>query len=179
MSSEIAQSLALIATHEGSQYAISYKEVLKAQKAWCDGVVKISQLHQNGENYRAQAEQFLAEAYDFAHGKVFFKPTLAYGAQTFRNDVQAALSYFVGGNDSYPTDTGFALKSWVKARFENAGGDEAGIQIFGSLAITMGNVWFTNTDGNDTMVDKTFIFRKGADGKLRLVLHHSSLPFSP
>jgi hypothetical protein len=29
------------------------------------------------------------------------------------------------------------------------------------------------------MVDKTFVFLKGDDGKLRLIVHNSSLPYSP
>jgi hypothetical protein len=57
-------------------------------------------------------------------------------------------------------------------------GDE-GIQIHGNIAITMGNVWVTDKDGNETMVDKTFVFKKDEDGKLKLILHKSALPYSP
>ena len=35
----------------------------------------------------------------------------------------------------------------------------------------------TKKDGTEVMVDKTFVFKKGADGKLRLIVHKSSLPF--
>ena len=33
--------------------------------------------------------------------------------------------------------------------------------------------------GNLTKVDKTWGYVRGGDGKLRIVLHHSSLPYSP
>jgi hypothetical protein len=34
-------------------------------------------------------------------------------------------------------------------------------------------------DGNEVMVDKTFGYVRDAAGDLRIVLHHSSLPFTP
>lgn len=71
------------------------------------------------------------------------------------------------------------MKPWVEARYENVGSDDYGIQIYGSTAITMGNVWVTDKDGNKVMVDKTFVFKKGEDGKLRIIVHKSSLPFDP
>ncbi len=43
----------------------------------------------------------------------------------------------------------------------------------------MGNVWVADKDGNETMVDKTFVFKKGEDGKLKLIVHKSALPYSP
>ena len=109
----------------------------------------------------------------------FFKPTLAFGDQTFRNDKKGALAYFVGGDPDYPNDKGFALTPWVKARYDNAGNNNEGIQIYGSVAITMGNVWVTDKFGKDVMVDKTWVFKKGRDGKLRIIVHKSALPYSP
>ena len=56
---------------------------------------------------------------------------------------------------------------------------ENGIQINGDIAITMGNVYLTNAQGQEVVVDKTFVFRRGKDGKLRLCTHKSALPFVP
>jgi hypothetical protein len=42
----------------------------------------------------------------------------------------------------------------------------------------MGNVMITGADGKVTTVDKTWGFVKDDKGALRIVLHHSSLPFS-
>lgn len=176
---EVIEKLGLQYVEEGAQNIITYEEVLAAQQAWCDALVKIGQLHEEGGDYRGFANQVLSDAYNYDFGKVFFKPTLAYGDQTFRNDKKGALAYFVGGDPDYPSDKGFALTPWVKARFENTGGERAGIQIYGSTAVTMGNVWCTGKDGKDTMVDKTWVFKKGDDGKIRIIVHKSSLPFSP
>ena len=175
----VIDELGLVYVEEGAQNIITYEEVNAAQKAWCDALVKIGQLKESGGDYKGFAEQVLTDAYNYDQGKVFFKPTLAYGDQTFRNDKKGALSYFVGGDPDYPNDKGFALAPWVKARYDNAGENNEGIQIYGSVAITMGNVWVTGKDGKEVMVDKTWVFRKGKDGKLRIIVHKSSLPFTP
>ena len=43
----------------------------------------------------------------------------------------------------------------------------------------MGNVWVTDKNGNEVMVDKTWVFKKGNDGKLRIIVHKSALPYVP
>ena len=176
---KVIDKFGLIYVEEGTQNIITYEEVNAAQQAWCDALVKIGQLKEEGGDYRAFAEQVLSEAYNYDHGKVFFKPTLAYGDQTFRNDKKGALAYFIGGDPTYPNDKGFALTPWVKARYDNAGEKNEGIQIYGSVAITVGNVWVTGKDGKEVLVDKTWVFKKGKDGKLRIIVHKSALPFNP
>lgn len=158
---------------------ITKAEVNAAQQAWCDALVAIGKTHDEGGDAKALAEKVLTEAYNYDKGKVFFKPTLAYGERTFRPTKEGALAYFVGGDADFPEDKGFALKPWVKARYDNQGDGDEGIQIHGDIAITMGNVWVTAKDGTEVMVDKTFVFQKGDDGKLRLIVHKSSLPYSP
>jgi hypothetical protein len=176
---QVIKDLGLVYVEEGAQDIITYDEVNAAQQAWCDALVKIGQLKESGGDYKAYAEQVLSEAYNYDYGKVFFKPTLAFGDQTFRNDKKGALAYFIGGDPDYPNDKGFALTPWVKARYDNAGNDNQGIQIYGSVAITMGNVWVTGKDGKEVMVDKTWVFKKGKDGKLRIIVHKSALPYKP
>ena len=176
---KVIDDLGLVYVEEGAQSIITYEEVNAAQQAWCDALVKIGRIKEEGGDYKAFAEQVLSDAYNYDNGKVFFKPTLAFGDQTFRNTKQGALSYFVGGDSEFPNDKGFALKPWVKASYDNAGEKNEGIQIYGSVAITMGNVWVTDKEGNEVMVDKTWVFKKGKDGKLRIIVHKSSLPFNP
>ena len=175
----VIKDLGLVYVEEGAQTVVTYDEVNAAQQAWCDALVKIGQLKKEGGDYRSFADKVLSENYNYDYGKVFFKPTLAYGAQTFRNDKKGALAYFIGGDPDYPNDKGFALNPWVKARYDNAGDGNQGIQIYGSVAITMGNVWVTDEAGKEVMVDKTWVFKKGKDGKLRIIVHKSALPFSP
>jgi hypothetical protein len=157
---------------------ITEQQVNAAQQAWCDGLVRVSQTHARGGDARAEAAKMIDDLYDYADGKVFFKPTLAFGPRTFRPTREGALAYFVGGNAAFPEDTGFALKGWTKARYDNNAA-ENGIQIHGDIAITMGNVFITGPDGKEVMVDKTFVFRRCKDGNLRLCVHKSALPFSP
>lgn len=170
--------IAALPVHAAEPKPITEAEVNAVQQAWCDGLVKIGKVHKEGGNYRAIASTLLDDLYDYKEGKVFFKPTLAFGKNTFRPTKQGALSYFLGGDKEFPEDTGFALKDWVKVRYDNNAA-ENGIQIHGDLAITMGNVYLSNSKGDEVMVDKTFVFRRCSDGKLRLCVHKSSLPFDP
>ncbi len=158
---------------------VTIYEVNAAQQAWCDALVAIGQAHAKGEDYKALARQVIDTAYDYQDGQVFFKPTLAFGPNTFRKTAAGALAYFVGGDPNFPEDKGFALKPWVKVRYDNAGEGDNGIQVHGNIGIAMGNVYLTGSDGTEVMVDKTFVFRKCPDGKLRLVVHKSALPFDP
>ncbi|MCX5744837.1 MAG: hypothetical protein NT062_20305 [Proteobacteria bacterium] len=47
------------------------------------------------------------------------------------------------------------------------------------MAIAMGNVYFRDAKGTEVKVDKTFGYRRDASGALKIVLHHSSLPYTP
>lgn len=157
---------------------ITEAEVNAAQRAWCEGLVRIGKVHEQGGDYVSAASQLIDDLYDYESGQVFFKPTLASGENTFRPTKEGAMAYFVGGSEAFPEDTGFALKHWVEVSYDNNAADN-GIQIHGDIAITMGNVYLTNSKGEEVMVDKTFVFRRCQDGKLRLCVHKSALPFDP
>jgi hypothetical protein len=156
-------------------HAISEAEVLAAQQAWCKALVDISTTATASGPVAAKAlaEKVIDAAYGYQMGAVLFKPTLTTAPQTFRTTREGALAYFVGGNPAYPKDTGFALKGWTKCEIANAA-----VFITGDSANTMGNVAFTDKTGKVTTVDKTWTFVKDDAGKLRIVVHHSSLPFS-
>jgi hypothetical protein len=154
---------------------ITETEVLAAQQAWGDALVRISTDFEQGGLPRAKAtaEAVIDAAYGYQWGAVLFKPTLAPASQAFRPTREGALSYFVGGDRDFPNDTGFALKGWRAVEIVNAA-----ILINGNMATTMGKVIMTDRDGRKTAVDKTWAFRKDDAGRLRIVVHHSSLPFS-
>lgn len=153
---------------------ITTAEVDQAQRAWCGALLEISRLSATGGDAKAYASTVLSTAYDYDRGTVLFKPTLTFGAQTFRMDKDGALAYFVGGDPRYPDDTGFARKPWT-----NCEPAVKGTVVLGEAALAMGNVTFTDQSGKQVMVDKTFGYRRGPDGALRIVLHHSSLPYTP
>lgn len=153
---------------------ITAMEVEAAQRAWGDALVAIATEYDTRGHAAAKrlAESVIDTAYGYNLGPVLFKPTLAAAPTTFRTDRDGALSYFVGGNNRYPGDSGFALKGWRSYEIENAG-----ILITGNSATSMGNVTVIDAEGNRTTVDKTWGYVRGPDGNLRIVLHHSSLPY--
>ena len=158
---------------------ISLAEIEAAQKAWGDALLQISSTYQTSGIVAAKnlAQDVLDAAYGYKLGVgVLFKPTLTSGSQVFRTTNEGALSYFVGYNSAYPQDSGFAIKSWVNVTSVRS---SVFIHPFGGVALSMGNVYIGNADGKITKVDKTWGYYKGEDGVVRIILHHSSLPYSP
>lgn len=154
---------------------ITETEVIGAQKAWCQALVDISSTYaKDGQAAaKALAEKVIDSAYGYQIGAVLFKPTLTVAPQTFRTTRDGALAYFVGGDPAYPQDKGFALKDWTNCEAKNAG-----IFIAGDTATSMGNVMITDKTGKVTTVDKTWSYVKDDSGNLRIVVHHSSLPYA-
>lgn len=171
----IAKTAAAPAAATVVNQAISEAEVTGAQRAWCQALVDISTTHARSGQAAAKAlaERVIDSAYGYQMGAVLFKPTLTVAPQTFRTTRAGALAYFVGGDTAFPKDTGFALKGWTNCEVANAA-----VFIAGDSATTMGNVRITNSKGEVTTVDKTWGYVKDDAGRLRIVLHHSSLPFS-
>jgi len=151
---------------------ITENEVFNAQKGWCDALIAISAANMEGGQAQAKkvAEQVLDSAYAYDNGGVLFKPTLTVAPQTFRSTRRGALAYFVGGDSSFPNDSGFALGDWTKCDVMTDG-----VLLMGNTAISMGQVTVTNKQGQATTVDKTWGWMKDSQGNLRIVLHHSSL----
>jgi hypothetical protein len=150
---------------------ITEKEVMKAQKTWGEGIVHIGKMYTKGKDYVGAAENHINTLYAYEMTDVLFKPTKAADKQ-FRMDYEGALSYFVGKNQDYKEDGGFAINPWTDVRFENKE-----TFIYGNTALAMGNYYFTTTEGNEVKVEYSFGYIKDNEGDLRIVLHHSSIPF--
>ena len=148
------------------------QEIEKAQEKWGKGIVKIGELKDSLKECRMFTINFINKMYDYENGIVQFKPTKASDFQ-FRGDVKAALSYFIGSDSDFNEDKGFALNPWVKVDFENNS-----INIINNIAIAMGNYFFTDNDGGKTKVEYSFVYKKNDIGDLKIILHHSSLPYS-
>lgn len=175
-----AVAFALVALPVGA-YAqerapLTEAEVLAAQEAWGAALVQIATVNaeQGPVAARAVADAIIEAAYGYQLGPVLFKPTLTVAPQTFRTTAEGALAYFVGQNPNFPNDYGFALNAWTDVEIVNAA-----IFIDGDTALTMGNVLMTDANGDVTVVDKTWGFHRDAEGTIRIVLHHSSLPHDP
>ena len=155
--------------------AINEEQLMQARVAWGDGMIAISEAYDGSgiKLARGVADGFLDDVYGFELGPVLFKPTLSGGAQTFRPTKEGALSYFVGHNPTYPSDNGFGIKSWHEIKSETCAAfiDE-------DVAMWMGWVTLTDRDGHSVVVDKSWGYKKLGNGALKIVLHHSSLPYN-
>ncbi len=153
---------------------ITEQEVLEAQEAWGNGIVNIGKVYSQNGDYTAAATDHINNLYYYQKGDVLFKPTLTYVKQ-FRTDFEGALSYFVGGNENFPEDHGFAIKMWSNVRWENIG-----TKIIGNMAVSMGNYYFTPAKGGEEVkVEYSFAYTKDEEGNLKIILHDSHVPYSP
>ncbi len=167
-----------------SSQCITKEEIRKAQETWGQAIVAIGEASKNGKDAaKKAAEETINNLYAYDNGGVLFKPTLA-SEQQFRSTKDEALSYFVGAEivekygkeiEGIEEDAGFALRPWSKVRFENA---ESSLNC--QTALAMGNYFFTDGNNNkEIKVEYTFGYKKNKDGKLEIILQHSSLPFTP
>jgi len=157
-----------------SSECITEAEVIAAQKEWGVGIVKIGEVFTNKGDYEKAASDHIQNLYGYDLSSVLFKPTLA-SVEQFRGTFDSALSYFIGENETYPEDTGFAIKPWTNVRWENSGI----INNSCTMAVAMGNYYFTTTSGDEVKVEYTFGYVKDKNNRLRIVVHKSALPYSP
>ena len=150
---------------------VTEAEVIAAQREWGQGIVDISRVHATNGDYKARATRHINTLYAYGQTDVMFKPTLAAQDQ-FRETFSEALDYFIGRAGS--EDNGFAISGWTNVRWDNNA-----IYTDADSAMAMGNYFFTGPDGSDTKVEYTFGYVRGDDGKLKINLHHSSLPYAP
>ena len=144
--------------------------VEEAQRAWGDGIVAMASAHLEGDDYVGIARNHVETLYAYGVSPVLFKPTFA-AVEQFRPTFEQALSYFVASNNACPEDKGFAIKGWTKVRFENSD-----IVLEESMALAMGNYFFTAPAGDEIKVEYTFGYVLDDTGALRINLHHSSMP---
>jgi len=161
-------------TQTETKNVITEQEVLDVQKAWSEGIVKIGKIYLEKGDYKTAATEHINNFYNYQESSVLFKPTLTSEKQ-FRTDFQGALSYFIGGDENYPEDHGFAIKPWSNVRWKSIG-----TKINGNMAIAMGVYYFTPAKGGDEVkVDYSFAYTKDKEGKLKIILHDSHLPYKP
>jgi len=158
---------------------ITEAEVVAVQNSWANAIKTISKTYLDGGDYVGAAGAAAGELYGYGHSDVLFKPTKAAEYQ-FRPTGEEAMSYFVGGNvvdGGYDEDAGFAInggKGWSDVVFDNHQ-----VELKGGVGIAMGNYYFTSMeDGSKTKVEYTFGYGRCDDGKVRLFLHHSSVPYA-
>lgn len=155
---------------ETKKEQITVMEVDKAREEWANAVIAIGEAGKESlEKAKEKAKEVVESQYAFDEGTVLFKPTKA-AQRPFRSTKAEAISYFVGGEVS--EDHGFALQPWKKVRFENHD-----TIIDDDSAVASGEYYFSDKTGEETKAEYTFGFIKNHEGKLKINLHHSSLPF--
>ena len=151
---------------------ISLKDVESIQKKWGDNLVELGKLKGDFDASKKESKRMIDSLYGFDNGEVLFKPTKAKDQQ-FRLTFEGAQSYFIGEDQNFSEDKGFALQPWTNVRFENAS-----VILNEKSAIAMGNYFFTEANGNEVKVEYTFGYFLNNEGELKINLHHSSLPYS-
>ena len=150
---------------------VTKEQILAAQEEWGAGVVKIGSLKDSRSECEEFTNDFLDKLYAFDLGTVLFKPTKC-AVEQFRASKAEATSYFIAGEGrACSEDGGFAINPWTKVRFENSG-----VVMHQMGALAMGNYYFTGPDGSETKVEYSFGYIPDENGKLRIQLHHSSVP---
>lgn len=150
---------------------ITQSQVEKAQNEWANAIVTIGKLKEDRNACEQAVKDILDNLYAYDQGTVLFKPTKTSQIQ-FRGTYEGAFSYFIGGNSNFSEDKGFALQPWTNVRFENTG-----FLFTDTTAIAMGNYYFSDVENNETKVEYSFGYALCED-RLKINLHHSSLPFS-
>ena len=158
---------------------VTVAEVIEVQAKWAAAIANISKVHKQGGDFIKAAAEAAGELYAYGHSNVMFKPTKA-AEYRFRPTAEEAMSYFVGGNavqGGYKEDGGFAInggKGWASCVYNNHQ-----VQLKGGVGLAMGTYDFTcATTGSVSTVEYTFGYVRCSDGKVRIFLHHSSVPFA-
>ena len=148
---------------------ITKEEIIKAQKEWSEGIIKMGEISNNRKLLELFVSDFLDDIYNFQE-KVLFKPTKA-KIEQFRNNKESAISYFIAGNNKkHKEDSGFALSKWSKIIFENSD-----IIIKENQGLAMGNYTFENNESK-IKVEYSFGYIK-INESIKITLHHSSIPY--
>merc|ERR1712070_198026 len=162
---------------------ITKEEVLACQDGWATAIATISEEYLKKGDFVGAAGTAAGELYGYGHhDPMLFKPTKA-TKNPFRPTGEDAMSYFVGadnfeGSEKFKgEDAGFAInggKGWSNVVFTNHQ-----IDLNGPTAVAMGSYDFTcATTGDISTVEYTFGYKRCEDGKPRIFLHHSSVPYS-
>lgn len=140
---------------------ITKNEMIKMQQTWANAVIEIG-------NNSLLAKDYVEDLYDFSGDGVLFKPTLAAHAPV-RTTYAGTLSYFIGSDNNFSEDVGFALKNWKSVDFNNLAFLEKD-----QMSFAMGVYHFTDKDGNVVQADYTFGFVRTSDKRIKIKIHHSS-----
>eukprot|EP00928_Gymnodinium_smaydae_P045670 TRINITY_DN30404_c0_g2_i1.p1 TRINITY_DN30404_c0_g2~~TRINITY_DN30404_c0_g2_i1.p1 ORF type:complete len:854 (-),score=140.25 TRINITY_DN30404_c0_g2_i1:81-2567(-) len=150
---------------------ITQEEIRTAQRMWADGVVEIGKYYAKGWHYHERTNMFVDTTYGYDVLPVtLFRPAQA-ERHPFRRTRDGAISYFIGGNDDFAEDSGFALRPWTSIEFENGA-----LLLDGELAWAVGLRVCRAADGSTSRTQYVMGYVRDSSGALRLGLHHETVP---
>ena len=141
------------------------KKVNEFLISWTQGVIDIGRVYKAEGDYKKTALAFIENHYAFDRGDVLFKPTFTKEI-IFRNSIDMALSYFVGG--MVEEDNGFALRTWEKI-------DLIQLNTIESIRAAMGLLNFKPV-GSDIKTKVAFTFILDISETILKIRVHNSSP---
>ena len=147
------------------------KKIDEIQTEWAQTIINIGKAYLDNKDYVTMTEKFIKELYSLDNHKTLFKPTKASNIQ-FRRKRNEFISYFIGHNKVSEEDKGFAINPWKKIKFENFD-----FSVFDNFILAMGNYFFTDYNDITTKVEYSFGYILVKDKSLKIVFHHSSIPY--
>ena len=147
------------------------KKISDIQEEWANSIIEIGKAFLHKKDYVNLTEKFIDDLYYFQQGKILFKPTKA-SIKQFRTKRNEFISYFIGHNSVSDDDKGFALEPWQDINFQNFD-----YTVFENIIISIGNYFFTNYKNENLKVEYSFGYIFDKNEKLKIVFHHSSIPY--
>ncbi len=147
------------------------KKISDIQEKWANSVIEIGKAYLDKKDYVNLTENFIDDLYNFQQGKILFKPTKA-SLKQFRTKRNEFISYFIGHNKVSDEDAGFALEPWQNINFQNFD-----YTVFENIIISIGNYFFTNYKNENIKVEYSFGYIFDKNQNLKIVFHHSSIPY--
>ena len=151
--------------NEPVQKKLILDDVLNAQSKWTKAFLKLNK----SDNVIKECEKFVDEFYNKSPC-VIFRPTKA-SKIPFRTNRKNIMSYFITG--SIKEDKGFAINKWKSIEWNNVR-----VIIKHDIAICMGKYYFNSCDDDVIEAEYSFVYQKTKNNKLKIILHHSSLPYN-
>ena len=162
-----------------SDNKVSEAEVRKAQADWSRAITRISKIFLDGGDYIAAAGEAAGELYGYGYTNVLFKPTKAKDCQFRRwHPSFVVLRRLQCSGRRYSGRRRFRNQWWQRL----VGGcvRQPPDQLERQRRHCNGKLLFHEHSGcSKTKVEYTFGYQKNSDGRVRIFLHHSSMPFSP
>ncbi|KAH8046652.1 hypothetical protein JL722_13545 [Aureococcus anophagefferens] len=166
------------AKFDTSNMPVTEADVLACQEAWAGAIVAASAIYADGGDYIGAAAGAANELYGYGFTKVLFKPTKA-----------AEYPSAPRARTPCPTSSAAAHRGrlrrgrWLRDQRRQRLGEgrvpQPRRRLNGPTATAMGYYIFTDaTTKAEVRVEYTFGYKRCSDGKVRIYLHHSSVPYS-